>query len=441
MLEIYFTAIVMIISSICFAQKSSEAKQLAEQGKFKMAIEKYNSILSSTPSDADALLGRAFAYSWNHQYKMAIGDFDAYLLIRSNDITAMNGLGYTYGWSGKYVAARDEFSKVLQRSPGNIEAEKGMAYIALWSGKSNDAINRFDKLLQTDRKTEYSIAKAYAYIQKGELKGARQLLQQVLQNDPNNKEAKKILGSIQLQAAFVEADAIAGLTSISGKSKTSMRLVQVSVRFVQKLKLLAKYDNSLSQDNLTLINRDISAPYIGGAILYDWSKSATTKLEYGTRNIDRINKATQYRENQLSGEQIFYCKHMSFNVGGSIFRHADSTVGGLVYGGFHQSLGTLFTGGVQFFHSKRELYDSKENRLLLTGDFNLPKGLQLTGGVYFGRVNSDIAAFSGPVNGGFVKAYLPVTNIISVHLMTGGEHNYAQNLFTAQAGVRIRLEK
>ena len=239
---------------------------------------------------------------------MAIFAFQTFLQMHPENIAAMNGLAFTYGWSGKYAAARNQFSKVEKSSPGNIEAEKGLAYIALWSGNSNDAVNRFQKLLRTDGKSEYSIAKAQAYIQKGELKAARRVLQHVLQADPTCNEAKQILNSIRLQPGFVEADIIAGLTNISGVSKTGMRLVQLSVRPIQQLKLMAKYDNSLSQDNLSLINRDVSAPYFGGAVMYDWSKFATTKIEYGTRNIDRNNKATQYRENQLTGEQVFYFK-------------------------------------------------------------------------------------------------------------------------------------
>lgn len=397
---------------------------------------------------AQDLKQRAFTNSWNHKFAEAIADFNEYLSQNPGDVDARNGLGYTYGWSGQYENARNEFNTVLTTSPGNMDAQKGLAYTALWSGRSREAIDLFDRLIQTSPKDEYYIAKANAYVQLNQLKNARASLQQVLSKDPSNRDAINIRNSLRLQPGLVEVDALAGLTRFDGENETGLRLVQIAVQPTARLRLMGKYDNTLSLDNVYLINRDATAPYYGGGISYTFPRISTTRIEYGARNIKNSSKSTEYTEKQITLDQAFYFKNSSINGGAAWFRQADSTAGWLITAGFHQNIGKSFVGGLQFFHSERNATQTQEDRFLLTGEVHL-NAVSLTGGVFGGWAKQDRTLPSsvtntmviGSVFGTFLKAYIPVGNYLGFHLMVGNENNYTQNFLVAQAGIRIRIEK
>ena len=206
----------------------TRAGNLATSGKFTEALQVYSEILSVDANNTTARLGRGFTYSWNHEWDNATTDFNT----------------------------------VLQKEPNNMDAQKGLAYVALWSGDYKKAIQSFNKLIakQPDNK-EFYIARGQAQLNEGLLVEARQSFQKAEQLDPGDAEPKQLASAVRTKPTILDVDILGGVSSTDGKSKAGLRFIQVSSQVSKQLQVAAKYDNSLSMDNLGLITRNKTIRY------------------------------------------------------------------------------------------------------------------------------------------------------------------------------------
>ncbi|NOT51146.1 MAG: tetratricopeptide repeat protein [Chitinophagaceae bacterium] len=385
------------------------AASLAREGKFNEAIKAYSEILISDQTHIAARLGRGFTYSWKHDF----------------------------------VNARADFNTVLVADPANTEAQKGLAYTDLWSGDYKNAIRSFDKLIEISPGVkEYYIARGQAQMNDGLLKDARLSFQKAEQLAPNDAESKQLLTAVKTKPTILDVDIIGGLSSADGISKTGLRYVQVSSQVSKQLQLAAKYDNSLSMDNLGLITINKSIPYYAGSLFYKWSNKTASKIEGGFRNFSDAKAGEASSESQFTLEQIFFLKKGRSLKAGAAFISPDAGSGAsLFFAGYHQPVSKKTAAGITWFYAGRNVFNTTENRFLLDADFYLSKGNMLNAGFYYGRSNSDNRLFEGNTYGGFLKAFFPVSNSVGIHLGISAENNFIQNLFNANAGVRFRLEK
>jgi len=403
--------VVMVLFSITvFSQDEyAKAQRLANSGKYPEAIELYTVVLATQSNNIEALLGRGYTYSWKHDFQNASADF----------------------------------RNVLNIQPGNMEAKKGLAYVALWSGDNKKAIPAFRELIAIKQDSkEFYIALGQAQMNEGLLKDARQSFQKAEQLAPNDAEPKQLLNALKTKPSIFDVDVIGGLSSADGVSKTGLRYVQVSSQISKKLQLAAKYDNSLSMDNLGLITRNKSIPYYAASLFYKWTEKTASKVEGGFRNFSDAKAGEASSESQFTLEQIVFLKKgKSLKAGAAFISPNAGTGASLFFAGYHQPVSKKIAAGISWFYANRNVLNTTESRFLLDADFYLNKGNMLNAGFYYGKSNSDNRLLEGNTYGGFLKAFFPVSNAVGIHLGLSAENNFIQNLFNANAGVRFRLEK
>lgn len=400
----------LLVFTPAFSQDDiKKAQQLANSGKYAEAIELYTVVLTSRSNNLEALLGRGYTYSWKHDFPSASADF----------------------------------SNVLNLQPGNMEAQKGLAYVALWSGDNKKAISAFTELIAKNQDSkEFYIALGQAQMNDGLLKEARQSFLKAEQLAPTDAEPKQLISALKAKPTILDIDVIGGLSSTDGKSKTGLRYVQVSSQVSKQLQLAVKYDNSLSMDNLGLITRNKSIPYYAGSLFYKWTDKTASKVEGGFRNFSDAKTGEASSESQFTLEQIVFLKKGKSLQAGVAFISPNVGEGAtLFFAGYHQPVNKKITAGITWFYANRNVWNTTENRFLLTTDFYLHKGNMLNAGFYYGKSSSDNKLFDGNTYGGFLKAFFPVSNAVGIHLGLSAENNFIQNLFNANAGIRFRLEK
>jgi Tetratricopeptide repeat len=393
-----------LVSAPAFSQADlKEAQLLASKGKYAEAIQIYSSALSVNSNNKDALLGRGFTYSWNHDFANATSDFNT----------------------------------MLQKDPGNQEAQKGLAFVALWSGNNSKAIESFKNLISIQPQSkEFYIALGKAQMNEGLLKDARQSFQKAENLDPNDNEPKQLIDAARSQPTIFDIDILGGLSTTDGETKTGLRFVQINSQVSKQLQFAAKYDNTLSLDNLSLITNNRTIPYYAASFFYNWNRSTATKIEGGFRNIKDAKVNESSSESQFSVEQVVFLKKgKSIKVGGVIISPNSGQTALLLLAGYHQLLNKNITAGINYFYANRNVFNTKD------ADFHLKKGNTITTGFYYGKSSSDNKLFEGNIYGGFLKGYFPVSNIIGIHTGISAENNFLQNLFNLNVGIRLRLEK
>ena len=387
----------------------TKAGNLATDGKFMEAIQVYSGILSADANNTAARLGRGFTYSWNHEWDNATADFNS----------------------------------VLQKEPGNTDAQKGLAYVALWSGDYQKAIQSFNNLIaKQPGSKEFYIARGQAQMGEGLLVKARQSFQKAEQLDPGDAESKQLVSAVRTKPTILDVDILGGVSSADGKSKAGLRFIQVSSQVSKQLQVAAKYDNSLSMDNLGLITRNKTIPYYAASLFYKWNGQTATRVEGGFRNFSDAKANEASSESQFTLEQVLFLKKgKSLKAGAAIISPNAGQGAYLFFAGYHQPVSKKVTAGINYFYAGRNVANTTENRLLADADFYLPKGNMLNAGFYYGKSSSDLKTLRGNIYGGFLRVYLPVSNSIGIHLGVSAENNFLQNLFNANAGIRFRLEK
>lgn len=390
-------------------QDMQSAANLASRGNFKSAIEIYSSIIQKDANNRQAFIARAFTYSWDHQFKNASADFNA----------------------------------VLKSDPQNFDARKGLAYISLWKGDFKNAVVKFNELIVVQPKLkELHIALALAHLNLGNQLKARAALSNASSIDPADREVKSLMDAVRNSASVFEVDVMGGYSTADNANRTGLRFVQISSQVHPRIRIAAKYDNSLSQDNAGLLINKTTIPYYAGSLTYKWNKLTATRVEVGYRSISIDKTVATSSEMQYGLEQVFYLtsKH-SIKAGAAIIDPEIGEQAMLVSGGYQYAFSKMISAGVDYFYADRKVFNTKENRVLLSVNGNLNAGKSITAGVYYGNAGSDAINMQGDIKGFFVRTYIPVSNAFGIHAGVASEKNFLQTIFNAQAGIRFRLEK
>ena len=390
-------------------QDIQSAANLASRGNFKSAIGIYSSILQKEANNRQALIARGFTYSWDHQFKNAVADFKA----------------------------------VLKSDPQNFDARKGLAYISLWKGDFKNAVFEFNDLIVLQPKLkELHVALALAHLNLGNQLKARAALLNASTIDPADAEVKSLIDAVRTSASVFEIDVMGGYSSADNVNRSGLRFLQISSQLHPKIKLSAKYDNSLSLDNAGLLINKTTIPYYAGSLNYKWSKLTATRVEVGYRNISIDKTVGASSEMQYGLEQVFYLKSMhAIKAGAAVIDPEIGEQALLLSGGYQYSFSKMISAGLDYFYADRKVFNTSENRILLSANGNLTAGKSISAGVYYGHSTSDLISMQGDIKGFFVRTYVPISNAFGIHAGIASEKNFLQTIFNVQAGIRFRLEK
>jgi Flp pilus assembly protein TadD len=434
--------------SPAYAQSLQEARTLSLSGKFSEAGALFDHYLADKPDDPEALLASAFNHCWQKKYDSAATEFLEVLKYRPDDARALGGLGFNYAWAGLYEQARRTFNRLSKVQPMNVEAEKGLAYTALYSGDSEDAIARFTALaIKYPDSKEYWIALGEADMNAKRTRSAKLAFRQARLIDPADAGIRTLLLSTRKAGAFAEVDAWGGYSSVDGDTRLGMRFIQVTVQAAEKLRVYAKYDNSLSLDNRFFIQADrFSDAWFAGGV-YDWNKSLTTKLEYGYRNLTG-NTSQQL----ISFDQVFFVHHhsayglQSWHVGGLAGIGSGVPNEYLIYGGPYIALSRRWALEPNYYYSVNSFQDLQQHRFQGAAKYMAPSGLEINGGAYWSTNvvgSSKYPPNHDKVYGVYVFALYPFSNRFTGQVSWRQETGTGatSSISSIAAGLKVRFEK
>ncbi|MEZ4776712.1 MAG: tetratricopeptide repeat protein [Bacteroidia bacterium] len=387
-------------------------------------------------SEISSRLETAFQYAWSQEYDQAKSAFSQILRDHPQNADALSGMAYTLAWNGEYPKAKSFFQQLTHLYPDNPEGEKGLAYVALWEGNEKDAIRRFEAMLEKNPfQDEYILAIAQAYASLGKQKQARLYFDSTLELAPQRSEITHFLHGVQESPAKLEADIWGGYTNLQGTEKFGIRAAQMTWRPAKEYRVWARYDNSLTLDNFSLVqnNRGAGTVYFGG--INDWNRRLTTRLEVGRRFWDEGSD-----QNIVQGEQVvFFDGGYAVKAGGFVAIGNERFTEKMIFAGGNIPVSSTFSIEPVYFLSNTG-QSVVENRLLVSGKLRMDDKYFLDAGLIYGRTALIGQHAGSNIVGTNMVFRLPMGKVHWLQFLFRYERQNAQNFTTAAMGLRFRLE-
>ena len=422
------------------AQESQfvQARQLASRGQHGEAEAILQNLSSVYPDHLPSLLLRAHNFSWSGQHSRAIEAFKAILQQHPGEVDALVGLGYAYSWSGNGLKAIEAFGRAIEQQPGNIDARKGLGYAYLGTRDAQAATMAFEILSsEYPDVAEYSIALGKARLMGGRSNAAIQAFRQALAIAPANAEAQQLLATARAQSSTLELDVWGGYSRVENDGRTGLRLLQALYRINSRYSVFARFDNTLSLDNLDLINRNASASSLWGGMLAGWNSHLATRLEYGMRFLPERNS-----QQQLRMEQVFYIHNgLSARLGGWTAFSSDFPTEWYGYAGLYVPVTSYLALEPSYYYGQDGFNRVNQQRAVLAAKLMLPGGSEFTLGGFAGKADLGIEGVPDKISGGYLLALIPLNDWLSGQLAVNYEQGNFADATVMAAGLKLRFRK
>ena len=417
-------------------EQYQQAQQLAFSGRHAEAEAVLGQLSADYPDYLPAALLRAHNLSWSGKHSQAIDAFQSILRDHPGQVDALVGLGYAYNWSGDGKQAIETFGRAIEQAPGNTDARKGLGYACLETRDLKSALMAFEILASEHPDAgEYHIALGKAQLMASRYKAARQSFEQALAVDPSNAEAQQLLARARAEGAALELDAWGGYSRVADDGRAGLRLLQALYRINSRYAVFARFDNTLSLDNLDFVNRNANASSLWGGLVAGWDDRLATRLEYGLRFFPERNTQQQARL-----EQVFYIHNgLSARLGGWAAFSSDFPTEWYGYGGLYLPLTSYLALEPSYYYGQDGLNSVNQQRAVLAAKLLLPKGPEFTLGGFIGKADLGIEGVPDHISGGYLLALLPFTDWLSGQLAANYEKgNFAEATVVA-AGLKFRF--
>jgi predicted Zn-dependent protease len=173
--------------------------------KFQQALNDYSAVLKKDPRHYQANLGRAQALIGLGDGQKAAGPARLAAELRSDSAEAWTILGDAYAHEGHqdYPRAAEAYRKALDRDPENLVAGMRLARTLSFKKEVEQAIQVLERLRKHHPESLELLTKlAESYYAIRKLDRARELVDRALREDPDNPEAKRVLGQIEGRQAY-----------------------------------------------------------------------------------------------------------------------------------------------------------------------------------------------------------------------------------------------
>lgn len=148
----------------CGSEETIEGDALFKQGKYKEAIEAFNTYLATNPSSASALYNRGRSYEELKQLDKAKADFEALLKLDPKNINAFLSLAKTAYNEKAYNKVLVYASSALKLNENSYKAHFFSARAAHQLGYSDQALESYNNSIRINK--DYG----EAYLYRGALK-------------------------------------------------------------------------------------------------------------------------------------------------------------------------------------------------------------------------------------------------------------------------------
>jgi len=412
------------------------AKPFIAAKQFGEAVTVYENWLVTYPNDANIWRELGVVQSWNGQQLKSIEALKKALELQPGNLETRRSLGYAYAWRGDYGRANEMFEFVLEEAPNDEEAQKGLAYIALWSGNGNKAAQQFLSLARrSPENVEYRLGLAQAHKMSGKTGKAAQAYRAVKNLAPENPALDQELTSLRTQPVFAEIDIWGGYSKVADATSDGLRLMQVALQLREDLRIYARFDKSLSVDNLDLLRRNVRGNVYNIGGFYSWNEKTGTTVETGMREFGEAQPA-QYT---LRAEQTYAVGKSIHLKGGLMAAFAKNTPSEWVlFAGTQVSVARWLALEPGFFFTRLNAY-SFDHRFALNTKFLPGKGYELNIGVLTGRAQIENEATMRKLTGAYFVGIAPISKPIWLMASYRYENGFFDKLSTAALGVRFRF--
>ncbi|MCX5749501.1 MAG: O-antigen ligase family protein [Candidatus Saganbacteria bacterium] len=163
------------------------------KGRTKEAISFYEKAFAANPTLAD--VGKAIYryYKFTNEPEKAAEVFDKVLAQNPDGIDVAVMIGSIYTDLGMFDKANDYYTRVLEKNSGDVRAMTGIGIICVNTGKTDKAFEIFQTVMLSDPAyPQLHSGLGLYYYKKGDIKTARQEVDQALSLDGQNETALKL---------------------------------------------------------------------------------------------------------------------------------------------------------------------------------------------------------------------------------------------------------
>lgn len=415
----------------------AEVRKMATSGNHEVAEANLSDILDTYPDFTEARLLRAHNFSWWKKYQAGIKEFDAVLNVEPENVEALVGKGYAESWSGSGDPVAT-FSKVLKLHNGSVEARKGLAHYFLIKKEAKTAEQLYGQLvLDFPQQSEFLVGHGKALLMLNEHRNARKHFKRALEIDPENESVEKLIEDSRSEISVFEFDLSAGYSAVGGVEKYGIRSFQVAWNFAPQYTIYGRYDNTLSLDNLDMINRQKQVPgvLLGGTAV--WTDKTLTKIELGNRFFPEGPAQATARLEQV----FFFSNAVNIKVGGFSGVRSNIAPEWVGYTSLYIPVSKYFSAEPVYFYARDGNSPNPQHRFMLSGKFRHPKGFELSVGGFYGIPNISGEGLNNKITGGYVFAHFPVSEKIWVNISVSQENGVFNRSRVFSSGLKYKLER
>lgn len=188
------TVLLFMFLASSFGDRKEEARRLLAEtymasGQQDKAIEVYSEIVEGYPFDVKARISLAEILSWTGEYDRALEEYGRALEIEPENTEALEKMARVYYWKGDLVRAESSYRELLRIDPGRREAHASLGEILTWQKKYPEAIEAFSKVLEDSSTAQEKVMYGRALLYSGQYDMSEGVFKEVLEEDPDNKEA------------------------------------------------------------------------------------------------------------------------------------------------------------------------------------------------------------------------------------------------------------
>jgi tetratricopeptide (TPR) repeat protein len=133
----------------------AQAEQLANEGKYNLAIQAYNKAVSADPQNSGNYLALARLNIYNGEYEKAVENASNAVLLNPNSSLGEALKGFAQGLMGDYLESEGSLNRAIELDPANTSA---YAYLSLILSQKiilgEETLGDLDRSIEASRKAE-----------------------------------------------------------------------------------------------------------------------------------------------------------------------------------------------------------------------------------------------------------------------------------------------
>ncbi len=243
---------------------------LEDSGDLEESSEAYSQCVRFNPRNLTCWMNRGNVMLRLEKYSEALLCYEKALEIRRDIPALWNNRGVALKYLGKYDEALRSYNVALKMDKDFADAYLNKAILYFETRKYEKARNEVEEYLKRRRDSRALLLLARIYIRRGMKKDAREIIEEVLQMEPGNTEARELIDRLEGRTREVKE-----YQELREKLKKEASAIEETY---------GKVMNSGEKDELNRINEDIERGEISSA----YARITNLKDKLNSREIETL---------------------------------------------------------------------------------------------------------------------------------------------------------